>query len=951
MPQPQPVKHQAIEDGLDRIHITELRKRFLQINFDRMLRTRNALHHRQEVFLDVLPLLFHCNHPMLPGFVSHATPAGVSGYKPSKQDVAAGKSLARSFCNTGGHQGENIWGIYIMGSVGTLAHTTHSDFDVWLCYKPDLSHEGRVELQQKCQRISKWADDLRLEVHFFLMNSEAFASGQTLQLDEESSGSAQRALLLDEFYRTALYVAGRLPLWWFAPAQEEHDYEQYTHQLTDKRFLRPGTTLDFGGLNHIPVGEYLGAATWQLYKSIGSPYKSALKLLLMEAYVADYPNTQPLGLEFKQLVYAGDLNVDDLDPYLLVYQRIERYLLEHNALERLELARRCFYFKIHKPLSRKPVHVSKSWQRGVLEQLVANWGWTDDWVAHLDRRAEWKANEVRIERNALVSSLNGSYEALQRFANASGGERAISEHELHILGRKLQAVFERRPGKIDWINPGISKDISESLLKLTQTHTVDGDGWQVQGVWQLIGADDEPLRQSASPVDLLLWCHINQVIDGHVQWDLNQAPDANEIQLRRTLAHIAQWLPLPIRAPEQSAFAQPAVPERALLLINVAKESKSRLSDMGVQRLSGKNDPLRYGSYSDNLVASVDLITLNSWQEVANQRFEGRYALLYAMKAYMALCMPGSHQAPPELTVECLGQNHATAIGKRINQWFHEIAACYYTGIKPPATRYIFELGPQLFSLQFKGPKLHVVAHKGKKNLQAFLSEPQNKYSPVVVDSFALQNHPVKLIAKRLSAKSIFVFYQREQHIINVTVVDEKGSFIEFKSEYTEQLHSLQALHKFLHVALRRIPAAPMPNMESGFSIFPIEFYELHEEKNRRLSLHQKTVGWPANDHKALSVSAMVRLNEKGTLEYNFECLGQHFTWEQLNNDVFYIAAQYVMKQCSAPQRYRIHISDVDLSASGDYYCQNDKLQLCHYLKAKIDIEQKLSIAARTLLT
>jgi adenylate cyclase class 1 len=304
--------HQAIdtnlvEDKPDRHSLAEVRKRFLRINSDRLHRTRLALTPQQDLFLCVLPLLFHCNHPMLPGYVSHGTPCGISGFKPSKSDINYGKAVSRSFCLTGGYHGEDIWSIFLMGSVGTLAQSSHSDFDVWLCHKPGLPAAALKELEQKCQRIGQWARTLRLDVHFFPMDCDAFRAGAALSLDAESSGSAQRMLLLDEFYRTALHLAGRLPLWWFIAPGRETEYDNLARELLGKRFLYPDTVLDFGPVHSIPDGEFIGAGIWQLYKAIGSPYKSALKLLLLEAYVHDYPGITPLALDYKQLVYSGGL--------------------------------------------------------------------------------------------------------------------------------------------------------------------------------------------------------------------------------------------------------------------------------------------------------------------------------------------------------------------------------------------------------------------------------------------------------------------------------------------------------------------------------------------------------------------------------------------------------------------------------------------------------------------
>ncbi len=966
-------------DSPDRQNLTQVRRRFLRINADRLQRTRLSLNHQQDNFLTALPLLFHCNHPMLPGFVSHNTVAGICGHKPDKTEINCGKALARSFHLAGGYHGDDIWAIFLMGSVGTLAQSSHSDFDIWLCHKPGLERAALQELEQKCQRISQWAKTLRLDVHFFLMDNEAFRAGAQLNLDAESSGSAQRFLLLDEFYRTALHLAGRLPLWWFIPASQEANYDERARELLHKRFLQPESVLDFGPVSRIPDGEFIGAGIWQLYKAIGSPYKSALKLLLLEAYVHAYPAITPLALDYKQLVYGRDLPINDLDPYLLVYRRIARYLeedgdqnrriaryLEENGdqnrriaryLEedgdqnRLELARRCLYFKVNKTLSRAPAQRSESWQRELMGHLTQEWGWSADYLKLLDQRSAWKALQVKEERNQLVQALNHSYQMLLDFVQRSGAARSISTTELHELGRKLQAAFERRPGKLEWINPGISKDISEAALGFTEAKTIENDSRKEAIVWQVYAWEGDTkvlLRQTDSPVELLFWCYANRIIEGHVRLETGEAPSTSESQLRRTLGRLQQWLPLPLPPAPHEVFKRQAVPTHALMLINVAAETPSPFGGQ-VHRLSSNSDALRYGGMEENLVASIDLLVRNSWQELTCQRFSGKHALLLAMQAYLSLCLPGTHQAPPQLEIDCLGTAHTTLIAQRVRQWFHEIAACYYSGNRPPATRYLFALADRLYSLQFQGPKLILLNHKDLTQLQHYLGEAQRRYSPIVVDSYALHNHPIKLIARRISARAMHVFFQRQPTYMDIYVVDERGSLVRFQGEFTPKLNAIHSLHVFLRAVLRRLDDPQHREMGSDFGVHPIEFHELREDAQHHLSLMPRVISPEATETHPLALLARVRCNEQNQFEYDFECERQSFTWAQFKHDVFYAMAQYILSRRQNDERYPVFVTDLDLDQCREQLSSTRELQISHYLRVKVDLELKLSAAVRAL--
>ena len=70
---------------------------------------------------------------------------------------------------------------------------------------------------------------------------------------------------------------------------------------------------------------------WQLFKGIESPYKSVLKRLLTEVYASEHPRVECLSLRFKQAVYEGRLDLDELDPYIVVYRRLKKEKLVPHA--------------------------------------------------------------------------------------------------------------------------------------------------------------------------------------------------------------------------------------------------------------------------------------------------------------------------------------------------------------------------------------------------------------------------------------------------------------------------------------------------------------------------------------------------------------------------------------------------------------------------------------------
>lgn len=90
--------------------------------------------------------------------------------------------------------------------------------------------------------------------------------------------------------------------------------------------LQADEWFDFGTVVKSSPTEYFGSGLWLLYKAIDSPFKVVLKILLMEAYSSDYPNTKLLSSELKDYMHSHDGYSLDLDSYYLMYLKVSNYL-------------------------------------------------------------------------------------------------------------------------------------------------------------------------------------------------------------------------------------------------------------------------------------------------------------------------------------------------------------------------------------------------------------------------------------------------------------------------------------------------------------------------------------------------------------------------------------------------------------------------------------------------
>ncbi|MCB1759447.1 MAG: class I adenylate cyclase, partial [Gammaproteobacteria bacterium] len=793
-------------DGIGRKDLEQIRRRFTLIQRERLRRIEMELLPTQQSFIELLPLLFHINHPMLPGFVNTQTPAGIPGFVPGKRLLQIAKSISRSFeYKKRARRRYNIQGLYLMGSIGSVAHTAGSDFDVWLCHDPALRPYAVEGLRSKATRIEAWAKSLALEVHIFVMNVETFRQGERESLSHESSGTTQRRLLLEEFYRTGVLLAGRYPLWWLVPPEEEANYQAYADTLLHKRFVDPLDCIDFGGLETVSPDEFFGAAHWQLFKGIESPYKTILKLLLTEAYSQEYPDVRWLCQEAKRAIYEGEENPDELDPYVLLYRRLEQYLTSRRERQRLELARRCFYFKSGQKLSRCRNQPELRWQQKLIQRLTEEWHWRPQEIELLDAREQWKIDRVLEERNTLVRELNHSFRLLTDFARAYADQSSIDPEELSLLGRKLYTAMERRPGKIDSINPGISRNLQEERLSL---HYVAGREGSAPAWYLYLGEVSStqarvstPMKSAPGLIELLTWCHLNGIIRYATRVTRHPADcPVAEGELRSLLAALNSIYPdgiagdVPIDQLAEQPYALACT-----LFVNIGKDPMDRLSKLGKQLTSDRSDPLSFGSAHASLVAGIEQLVTTSWGETLVYTHQREPGLLNALLLYLRLLKrrPAELTSIPQITAHSFSSVRASGIARRLETLFNAVAEAFSGN--DDGCRYLLQLGDELHLIEEQGGEFTATPIGGEVELDQLLSQPRTGFAPLVIDPMALRDTPLPAIYAENQRNAIQLFYYNRRTTTELYLLDEQGALFQQRLPSTDEHFLLMQQQRFLN--------------------------------------------------------------------------------------------------------------------------------------------------------
>lgn len=660
------------------LYIETLKQRLDAINQLRVDRALAAMGPAFQQVYGLLPTLLHHHHPLMPGYLEGNVPFGVSFYTSDGNqqrylndiERKSGQPIALP------PKGEMpITGLYSMGSTSSVGQNSTSDLDIWVCHQSWLDSDERLALQKKCQLLQKWCAAMGVEVSFFLIDENRFRHNESGSLGGEDCGSTQHILLLDEFYRTAVRMAGKRILWNMVPGEEEEHYDDYVMSLYAQGVLTPNEWLDLGGLSTLSAEEYFGASLWQLYKSIDSPYKAVLKTLLLEAYSWEYPQTRLLAMDSKQRLHDGEIVSFGLDPYCMMLERVTHYLTSIDDHARLDLVRRCFYLKVCEKLSQESSPHRSGWRREILAQLVSEWGWDEARLAILDSRADWKIERVREAHNELLDAMMQSYRNLIRFARRNNLSVSASPQDIGVLTRKLYAAFEALPGKVTLVNPQISPDLSETHL--TFIHVPAGranrSGWylynQAPDMNSIIS--HQPLEYNRYLNKLVAWAWFNGLLTDKTRLHIKGNETCDLARLQELVADVSHHFPLRLPAPTAKALYSPCEIRHLALIVNLEYDPTAAFRNQVVHFDFRKLDVFSFGQQQQCLIGSIDLLYRNSWNEVRTLHFNGEPAMLEALKTILGKM----HQdaAPPDaVEVFCYSQHLRGLIRTRVQQLVSE---------------------------------------------------------------------------------------------------------------------------------------------------------------------------------------------------------------------------------------------------------------------------------------
>ncbi len=747
----------------------------------------------QQVF-QLLPVLLHYHHPLLPGYVPGGVPVGICNFQPNERQQQFIDELSQQAVNEPLQTAASpeIFGLYSMGSTSSIGQSRESDLDVWVCHSHQMAPERVAWLQQKCLLISKWAEQRQVELNLFLIPDNKFRTDNLASVDGESCGSAQHLLLLDEFYRSHMLIAGKRLVWLFAPPKKlGREYDVFIAEQFANGTLSHDEWLDLGGFARIPAEEYFGSALWQLYKSIDSPYKAVLKTVLMEAYSHEYPDTQLLCRDLKGRFQSANRLDERQDHYMLMLEKVTGYLKSIGDETRLDLVRRCFYLKVCEGEHNDNEHYQ--WRRTQIKQLTAAWGWSAEKIQLLNNRANWKVEEVKLAYGELLEALMQSYRNLIQFAQRNRISESINPEDIGVLSRKLYVAFENLPGKVQLINLKIAPDLSEPHLSLVQIPEGRSNkaGWYLYKPSPTFKARSErhELEYSPNIAKLVAWAHFNGLLVKQTQLELfNHDSQVSLRHLLELYGDLARTFAVRTPDPSNLALSRPCEVRQLCVFLNLEQDPTASRQQGPIEFNVNKGDPFSFGRQFENLVGSVDILYRNSWDEIRSMHFNSPMAVVEALTTILGKMHQGA--TPPEsLQVFCYSLSFRSLIRTRFEKLLRECIDLRLAR-EVGSTIKTLVLGSEEHSIFFERRGVSVQ----KRETQLAPAQPTHRTLP-------LADHGDKLVPEIVDVYAseglMQFFFEGDGQEYNIYILDEANRIETYYQVSGSKEELIQSINRF----------------------------------------------------------------------------------------------------------------------------------------------------------
>ena len=777
------------------------KKKFLEFNKTKFQRFQQFVGNTNtKKIINSIPFLLSINHKKMPGYVEGNVPLGISNYvlDDDTKRFIRGKFPATTV-EIAKYNRPFIQMLALMGSIGTIAYNKKSDFDYWACVDQRETTKENFELfKQKVETIQKWASaEIKLPVHIFVNDIELVKKNIFAEDDEEAFGSTMGAVLKDEFFRSSIIICGKIPFWWIVP-QSTKDSEYLRLFKSLPKEMAENDFVDLGNLYEISREDFLGAALFQIIKSLGNPFKSIIKIGLLEKYLSITNDSPLMSQKVKINIQEGNFDDTILDSYLMMFKEVyDFYSPRIKDKNILDMLKKNLYLKIDPQLSKyMGIKDSKNipYKVVVMFNYAKVWKWTTDTITDLDNFDTWDFNKVMEFWDSVKKFMLLSYKNISEQFPALKLANKISENDFMLLSRKIKTHFKRESEKIEQFIT--FKDTpSEAVLYIEPANqTVNNIEWRLYKR-NNIKQDSfitTTLKTENNLLKLLVWTSLNQIY----------YPGFTRLNIQSGYLRINQQQVLSFLDQSSNFFIE----DRLILKNEYFQTSVFNLLNFLI---------INFDIENSEEIQTVHFLYHTSWGESYLKEYRSEEDIIhilftvlkdgYRLKKnfdnYCAINTPDPYKKPY----------------KRIITLFKEAYTAIVENEKKGPARFIANIGNKFVMFSRYGDKIENDIYP---NLLSLLTAVTLKpYRQVTYSFFSGDAMFAPLITTQTFTEktSIAISYEEKANFIIVYIINETGNIFTFIKPISMKEEFLIYLYDFCQKALKRLSTIPQfANIKKG---------------------------------------------------------------------------------------------------------------------------------------
>ncbi len=803
--------------------------------------------------INSIPFLLSTNDRRLPGYVEGDVPGGVWRYAIDEETRRYIKGHFPTVKTDVTRRDPFVEMLAVMGSVGTVAYNKKSDFDYWVCVnRRSVTAEQFDGFRKKVEGVQRWVSkEIELPVHLFINDIESVKQNIFAEDDEEAFGTTVGAVLKDEFFRSSILVAGKIPFWWVVPKfARDDEYDELYDRLPDNM---KEEFVDLGNLYEISREDFLGAALFQIIKSLGNPFKSIIKIGVLEKYIFGTVDSPLLSQKIKVNILRENLDNSVVDSYLLMFNEVfEYYSATLDDKELVDILKRNLYLKVDPQISKYVGIKDKKnipYKVAVMSRYVRAWGWDINTIRDLDNFEEWDFNKVMAFWDAVKRFMLLSYQKIATQLPSLKLEKKISETDFMLLSRKIKTHFAREQDKID--NFITFKDTpSEAILYIEPVsqgiHEVE---------WRLFKRNKSEkdtflsttLRVEKSLLRLLMWMAVNGVYDPvfsriNIQSGYTRVNPTAVTELLNQVTALFAGDGIRIR---NKYFLEPAFGLVNAVILNFNKENAETIQTV---------HHLYYTSWGESYIKEY-----SSEEEIA--RVLGLVVRdgIHQKRSFDAYCVVHAPEPFKKLY-------------KRISAMFKEAYSFIIEGAEGTDMRFVTQMKDRFVLISREGRKVTAYIYPG---LVKLLTSLTLKASRAVRYRFYGEDGPLvafEAIYQLFRPSGITVVYEEKDDHMVVHVINESGDFFTFIKRRSTRDAVLTAMFDFCRNLEKRLSRDGAITPAVG----PTRFFSLKVDRVGKLTIlddtqkveHMYLIGYK-NSH-ALSATVARHMGEETFYDIQF---------------------------------------------------------------------------------